>query len=79
MNRQPAAQHGQKRMRVGPRHLHLPARDVGQFVEDLHADRAAGGDGRFDTVGLRGISEVRWRRKLGVEKASGHLPHPDQI
>jgi hypothetical protein len=45
-----------KRMRVGPRHLHLPAREIGQFVEHLDADGAAGDDGRFGTVGLGGIA-----------------------
>ena len=52
MNRQQAAQHVQKCMRIGPGHLHLPARDVGEFVENLNADRTAGGDSRFRPIGL---------------------------
>ena len=50
MDREQATQQGEKRMRVGPGHPHLAARDVGELVENLHADRAAGGDGRFGTL-----------------------------
>jgi hypothetical protein len=51
-----AAQHRQKRMRIGPRHLHLPACDIRQFVDNLHADGAAGSDSRLGTIHLHGIA-----------------------
>ena len=38
MNRQQAAEHVEECMRLVPGHLHFPARDVGKFVQDLHAD-----------------------------------------
>ena len=38
MNRQQAAQRGQQCMGLVPCHLHFPARHVGKFVENLHAD-----------------------------------------
>ena len=78
MNRQQAAQHGQQRMRVGPGRLHLPARDLGEFVEDLDADGAAFGDGRFGAVGLRGIAGSEVDEDIGVEKASGRSPRHDR-
>ena len=50
VNRQQTAKHFQKRVRIGPGHLHLPARDIGDLVENLHADRIAGGDDRLRSI-----------------------------
>jgi hypothetical protein len=47
---QQAAQQGQKGMGVGPRHPHLAAGDIGEFVENLHADRAATADQRLGKI-----------------------------
>jgi len=43
-------------MGVVPRHPHFAASDIGEFVENLHADRAATADQRFRPVGFRRVS-----------------------
>jgi hypothetical protein len=56
MNRQQTAQHGQQRMGVNPGHLHRSARDIGEFIENLHANRPASGDGRLGPIRLLHIA-----------------------
>ena len=71
MNRQQAAQHVEERVRLVPGHLHFPARDVGKFVQNLHADRAAAGNGRFRPIGLRGVAGREVDEDVGIEKLTG--------
>ena len=56
MNRQHRTERVQKGVRLGSGHLHLPARDVGNLVENLHADGAAASHGGFGSVDLRCIA-----------------------
>jgi|GraSoi2013_115cm_1033766.scaffolds.fasta_scaffold48333_2 hypothetical protein len=68
-------QHVQKGMRIGPGHLHLSADDVGEFVENLHADRTANGDNRIrsnlpsqrsDLVDRHGVDKVKLLSPLSL-------------
>jgi hypothetical protein len=45
MTGQQAAHHVEEGVGLVRGHLHFTARDVGQFVQNLHADRAAAGNG----------------------------------
>jgi len=76
---QQAAQHGQKRMDVRPRHQHLAAYDIGQFVQNLHADRPAIANDRLRTIGFHGVAGGDLDEDVGVEEATGHSPRPGRI
>jgi hypothetical protein len=69
MDREQAAQQVEERMRVGPGHPHR-ACDVGEFVENLYGDRAAGSDNRLGAIGLRGIARGDIDEDIGVEEGS---------
>jgi hypothetical protein len=51
MDGQQATEQRQKGSGVLPGHPHLAAGNIGQLVENLHADRAAPADDRFRVVG----------------------------
>jgi hypothetical protein len=71
MNRQQAPQYRQKRMCVGPRQLHLAASDIGEFVENLHADGPATSDGSLRPISLYRIARRNAEEHVGVEEVIG--------
>lgn len=52
MNGEKLVQDVQEGMGLGPGHLHFAARHVGDFIQDLNADGAAGGDYLLRLVGF---------------------------
>ncbi len=53
--------------------MHLPTREAGEFIENLHADRSAGGDSCLGPIRLRPIAGRDVDKDIGVEKKSGDL------
>lgn len=76
MNRQQAAQHRQKRMRIAPRQLHLATSDIGEFVENLHADSTATTNGSLGLISLYRIARRNVEEDVGVEEATGDSRRP---
>jgi hypothetical protein len=73
MNRRQAAQQRQKRMYVGPRQLHLATSDIGEFVENLHADSTAITNGGLGLISLYRIARRNVEEEdVGVEEVTWH-------
>ena len=51
---------------------------IGDFVEDLDADGAAGTDDRLGPIRLGGIGRGEIDEDIAVHEASGHSPRPDR-
>jgi hypothetical protein len=69
---QQAAECRQQRMDIRPCHPHLTARNIGQFVQNLHADHASIANDRLCTISLHGVAGREVNQDVGVEEATGH-------